>query len=201
MPRPADPSLRLRILAAADALWGEGGDAAVTIRDVARRAATTTPSVYAHFEDRAAILRGVRTLARSRFEAALSAAAGVIDGSRRVLDFVEAHPRDYELLLGYGYRDRAGTSTRAAELVAFEDHIRKAGVRESEVHATALAIASLLHGAAMFRLAHAAADDSWPHWREAALDACATLIEARRDAAPPPSPAWPPPDGGPLAGQ
>ena len=181
MPRPADPSLRLRILAAADALWGGGGDAAVTIRDVAKRASTTTPSVYAHFEDRAALLRGVRALARSRFEAALSTADGVIDGSRRVLDFVEAHPRDYELLLGYGYRERVEKGTRAAELMAFEDHVRKAGVHEREVRPTALAIASLLHGAAMFRLAHAAADDSWPHWREAALDACATLIEARRD--------------------
>jgi AcrR family transcriptional regulator len=180
MPRPPDPSLPQRILAAADALWREGGEAMVTIRDVARRASTTTPSVYAHFEDRAAIVRGVRALARSRFEAALGKATGVLDGSRRVLDFAEAHPRDYELLFGYGYRERVKKGARAAEFAAFEEHVRKAGVREPDVQETALAIASLLHGAAMIRLAHAVADASWPQWRKAALSACATLLEARR---------------------
>src|SRR5262245_38921553 len=131
MARPPDPSLPRRILAAADALWREGGEAAVTIRDVASRAATTTPSVYAHFEDRAAILRGVRALARARFEAAMSKATGVVDGSRRVLHFVEAHPRDYELLFGYGYRERVEEGARATEFAAFEDHVRKAGVHEA----------------------------------------------------------------------
>src|SRR5262245_35622820 len=105
MPRPADPSLPSRIVAAAYTLWSEGGEAAVTIRDVAKCASTTTPSIYAHFEDRAAIMRGVRGLARRRFDATISKATSVPDGSRRILDFVEAHPRDYELLFGYGYRD------------------------------------------------------------------------------------------------
>jgi AcrR family transcriptional regulator len=180
MSRPADPSLPSRILEAAYALWRAGGEEAVTVRAVAKRAATTTPSVYAHFEDRAAVMRGVRALARGHFEAALSKATGVLDGSRRVLDFVETHPRDYELLFGYGYRERVDQGARAAEFAAFEGHVRKAGVPEPEVRGTAFAIASLLHGAAMIRLAHPAADDSWADWRRAALDGCATLVEARR---------------------
>lgn len=179
MPRPADPSLPFRILAAACALWSEGGEAAVTIRDVARRASTTTPSVYAHFADRAAIVRGVRALARGRFEAALAKSTGVGDGCARVLDFVETYPRDYELLFGYGYRERADLSVLAIEFAGFEGHIRRAGVGEDDVRPTALAIASLLHGAAMFRLAHEAPGVWWPEYRKAAVCACATLLEAR----------------------
>ncbi|MFO1081942.1 MAG: helix-turn-helix domain-containing protein [Reyranellaceae bacterium] len=178
MARTADPTLPGRILAAAHALWTEGGDAAVTLRDVARRAATTTPSVYAYFEDRAAILRGVRGLARGRFEAAIAGSTGVADGCARVLDFVEAHPRDYELLFGYGYRDRVAPDVRAAELALLESHVRQAGVRPLLVRPTALAIASLLHGTAMFRLAQDSSDAVWPEYRRAALAACETLLEA-----------------------
>ena len=62
MPRQADPTLPSRIAEAAYALWRKDGDQAVTIRDVAKRARTTTPSVYAHFADRAAILLDGRLL-------------------------------------------------------------------------------------------------------------------------------------------
>jgi AcrR family transcriptional regulator len=180
MPRPADLSLPPRIVAAAYALWSEGGEAAVTIRDVAARASTTTPSVYAHFEDRAAILRGVRALARAHFDAAMEKATSVADGCVRLLDFVEANPRDYELLYGYGYRERVAANVQEAEFTMFEGYIRQAGVHERDVRPTALAIASLLHGAAMFRLAQKARDSWWRECRKAALDSCAVLLAARR---------------------
>lgn len=181
MPRAADPSLPFRILAAAHALWSEGGEAAVTIRDVASKAKTTTPSVYAHFDDRSAILRGVRALARGRFEAAVAKSTSVLDGCARVLDFVEQYPRDYELLFGYGYRERVDPRVQAAEFAGFEAHIRNSGLREKDVRPTALALVGLQHGAAMFRLAHAAPDGSswWKDMRKATLDACAALLAAR----------------------
>lgn len=179
MPRPADPSLPFRILAAAYGLWTEGGEEEVTIRNVARRAATSTPSVYAHFDDRAAIMRGVRKLARGRFESALDKATGVLDGCARVLDFAVAFPRDYELLFGYGYRERADPDRQAAEFAAFEGHIRDAGVHERDVRPTALAIASLLHGTAMFQLSQKAPDERWQEFRAATLDACSALLATR----------------------
>jgi AcrR family transcriptional regulator len=115
MPRQADPTLPSRIVDAACALWQKGGDAAVTIRDVARRARTTTPSVYAHFADRAAILRGVRMLAHDRFVAALAKSTSVIDACSRMLAFADERPRDYELLFGYGFRDRVEPAVQAAQ--------------------------------------------------------------------------------------
>ena len=182
MPRHADPTLPSRIVDAAHALWRKGGEAAVTIRDVARRARTTTPSVYAHFADRAAILRGVRMLARHHFEAAMAKSTGLLDGCARLLAFAEEHPRDYELLFGYGYRERVESGVQAAEFADFEGRIREVGVREQDVRPTAQAIASLVHGTAMFRLALQRPDPSWSEFRKACLDACALLLEQRRQA-------------------
>ncbi|MFI5002947.1 MAG: TetR/AcrR family transcriptional regulator [Reyranellales bacterium] len=179
MPRPADPSLPPRILAAAYALWTAGGEGAVTIRDVARKANTTTPSVYAHFADRDAIVRGVRAQARRHFDAAMAKSTGVLDGCGRLLDFVEAYPRDYELLFGYGYRDRAEEDVLGAEFAGFEGHIRRAGVRSRDVRPTALALACILHGAAMFRLAHPRPGAWAPEFRKATLDACGALLAER----------------------
>jgi AcrR family transcriptional regulator len=182
MPRRADPTLPSRIVDAAYVLWRKGGEAAVTIRDVARRARTTTPSVYAHFEDRAAILRGVRLLARSHFLATMAKSTSLPDGFARLLAFADEHPRDYELLFGYGFRDRAEQEVQAAEFAVFEDRIRQAGVREDDVRPTALAIRSLLHGTAMFRLAQERPGPWWPESRAACLQACAMLLEQRRQA-------------------
>ena len=63
MPRIADPELPHRILNAADALWQSGGEEAVTIRGVATKAATTTPTVYSYYADREALLAALRALA------------------------------------------------------------------------------------------------------------------------------------------
>ncbi len=98
MPRQADPTLPGRIVEAAYALWRKDGDGAVTLRDVARRAGTTTPSVYAHFADRAAILRAVRMLAHDRFVAALA----------------KSNQRDRRLRAHAGLRRRASARLRAA---------------------------------------------------------------------------------------
>lgn len=179
MPRHADPTLPGRIVEAAYALWRKDGDEAVTLRDVARRAGTTTPSVYAHFADRAAILRAVRMLAHDRFVAALAKSTGVIDACGRMLAFADEHPRDYELLFGYGFRDRVEPAVQAAQFAIFEAYIRQAGVPERDVRPTALAIRNLVHGGAMFRLAQDKPGPWWSESRAACLDACAALLELR----------------------
>jgi AcrR family transcriptional regulator len=179
MPRHADPTLPSRIVEAAYALWRKDGDGAVTIRDVARRAKTTTPSVYAHFTDRAAILRAVRMLAHDRFVAVLAKSKSVIDACGRMLAFADEHPRDYELLFGYGFRDRVEPAVQAAQFAIFEGYIRQAGVPDREVRPTALAIRNLVHGTAMFRLAQDKPGPWWPESRAACLDACVLLLETR----------------------
>ena len=75
---------------------------------------------------------------------------------------------------------------QAEQFDVFEGHIRRAGVSDRDVRATALAIRSLVHGAAMFRLAQDEPGPWWPESRTACLDACAALLElrSRRPAAP-----------------
>ena len=96
------------------------------------------------------------------------------------LAFADEHPRDYELLFGYGFRDRVEPAVQAAQFAIFESYIRQAGVPDREVRPTALAMRSLVHGAAMFRLAQDKPGPWWPESRTACLDACALLLEQRR---------------------
>ena len=180
MPRRPDPTLPSRIVEAALALGRKGGDAAVTLRDVARRAETTTPSVYAHYADRAEILRAARRLAYAAFRAEMAKSTGLLDGCARMLVFADAHPRDYDLLFGHGFRDRVDPATQATEFAIFEGFVRQAGVPSREVRSTALALRNLVHGTAMFRLAHAKAGPWWPESRDACLSACAVLLARRR---------------------
>jgi AcrR family transcriptional regulator len=56
MPRKADPKLENRIVVAATRLLDRNGIDAVTMRDVAKSAGTTTPTLYERFKDRDALL-------------------------------------------------------------------------------------------------------------------------------------------------
>ena len=106
----------------------------------------------------------------------------MLDACARMLAFADEHPRDYELLFGYGFRDRVEPAVQSAQFAIFEGYIRQAGVGERDVRPTALAIRSLVHGVAMFRLAQERRGPWWPESRAACLDACAVLLEHRRQA-------------------
>jgi AcrR family transcriptional regulator len=176
MPRPPDPDLPGRILAATDALWRESGDDGVTIRGVAARAKTTTPTVYAHFVDRAALMTALRERAWARFLAEMAQSRSIEDGCARYIGFAERQPHDYELLYGRGWRDRAPEDARVVEIGGFEKLLVNAGVDRRRAHGTALAIIMLLHGAAMSRLANPLETPWWTDARRACLSACRTLI-------------------------
>ncbi len=59
MPRKADPNLENVIVTAATRLLDKHGLEAVTMRDVAAAAGTTTPTLYERFVDRDALLVGI----------------------------------------------------------------------------------------------------------------------------------------------
>ena len=62
MPRLPDAALEERIVAAAIRLLDRGGEAAITLRAVAKEAGTTTPTIYQRFPDRATLMK--RLIAR-----------------------------------------------------------------------------------------------------------------------------------------
>lgn len=155
MPRHPDFELEERILTAAQTLWKRGGEAALTMREVARVAGTNTPAVYRRFSSRRDLVRALllRTVARIRrlFEATSSLEAmaeAYIDEAIRL-------PHEYALFYAYGYElmpskpaDRARPIRESRPNFAFleEQLARRLGGTPAEHTELALALWALLHG-------------------------------------------------------
>ncbi|HEY6129399.1 MAG TPA: TetR/AcrR family transcriptional regulator [Candidatus Acidoferrum sp.] len=98
MPPHADQLLEERILKAAQRLWRTRGEEGLTLRAVAKEAATTTPTVYKRFRNKEALMIGVAMRIRSQLNEALFAAKSVQQVYRVYLRFAEEHPHEYQLL-------------------------------------------------------------------------------------------------------
>jgi AcrR family transcriptional regulator len=180
MPRTADPELPHRILKAADSLWQSGGEEAVTIRGVAAKAATTTPTVYSYYVDREALLIALRALAFQRFSAYLAKSRDFQDTCARHLEFGTKHPRDYELLYGRGWMERVSADTQAVEIERYTTHLVRAGVDESKAANAAYPIMMMLHGVVMRRLLNKKPSPLGRAIAAACLKACMTLLVSAR---------------------
>jgi AcrR family transcriptional regulator len=94
------------VAAAADLLEATGEEGAITLRAVARRVGITAPSIYAHFDDREAIVHAVLTDAFATMAARLRAATDdVADPVQRLhaggvayLDLAAEQPQRYRML-------------------------------------------------------------------------------------------------------
>ena len=180
MPRTADPELPHRILKAADALWQAGGEEAVTIRAVAAKAATTTPTVYSYYADREALLAALRTLAFRRFSGFLAKSRDFSEVCARHLEFGTSHPRDYELLYGRGWMERVTADAQRGEIERYTSHIVRAGVDESRAAEVAYPVMMMLHGVVMHRLLNRKPGPLGRTIGAACLKACMTLLENAR---------------------
>jgi AcrR family transcriptional regulator len=122
-PRGQGARLRDEIVDAAMALLEESGrEESITLRAVARRAGITAPSIYAHFEDRDAILAAVIDAAFYELIDALTAAIDGIEdpverlhtGCHAYLGFAVERPHRYRVMFG---RDRDPESAIVAPAV------------------------------------------------------------------------------------
>lgn len=180
MPRAADPGLPHRILKAADALWQAGGEEAVTIRGVAAKAATTTPTVYSYYADRETLLTALRAVAFQRFSAYLAKADDFQDACARHIEFGSSHPRDYELLYGRGWMERSSGDAQRSEIERFTVHLVRAGVPADRAADAAYPIIMMLHGVVMHRLLNKKQSPLSRAIAAACIKACATLLECAR---------------------
>jgi AcrR family transcriptional regulator len=98
MPPVPDKQVEERILTAARRLWRERGEKGLTLREVARAASTTTPTVYKRFRNKEAIRRALALRYRSGLNAELFASSCLEEVPRRYLAYAEANPREYDLL-------------------------------------------------------------------------------------------------------
>jgi AcrR family transcriptional regulator len=99
MPPHADLLLHERILKAAQRLWRTHGEDSLTLRAVALKAGTTTPTVYKRFRNKQALRLALAERFRHQLNEYLFAARSLEDVCRRYLAFAEEHPHEYQLLL------------------------------------------------------------------------------------------------------
>lgn len=98
MPPIADKHLEERILKAAHRLWKLRGEKGLTLRAVAHEAGTTTPTLYKRFRNKETLRLALAYRVRDDLTADLLSSASIEQMHRRYLAYVEAHPREYELL-------------------------------------------------------------------------------------------------------
>jgi AcrR family transcriptional regulator len=178
-PRGEGARLRQDILdAASEILEATGSPEAVTLRAVARAVGIAAPSIYAHFQDREAILDQLCADGFVEFRAALLAAIAPFDdaverflaGCRAYVRYSAEHPRRYRALFEHseartGQRPPASLAEGTATLNVLVEGIAdcaSAGRSSSQDHfADAVAVWVALHGLATL-LAETPPDFPWP---------------------------------------
>jgi AcrR family transcriptional regulator len=102
MARPADPELEDRILEAADVLWRRGGDRALSMRSVAKRAGTNTPAVYRRFKDRQDLMRALLLRIAARTRQHFQRGETVEEFAETYIDSALRMPYEYRLFYTHG---------------------------------------------------------------------------------------------------
>src|SRR5215472_1196319 len=108
MPRMADQGLEKRILRAAQHLWHSQGDKGLTLRAVARRAGTTTTTVYKRFRNKDALRAAMARDVDRQIGKAIRGATTIEEVYRRYLQFARQHPREYKMISGAVWTELMG---------------------------------------------------------------------------------------------
>lgn len=192
MPRHPDPDVEQRILAAASRLWARGGERSLTMRAVAKAAATTTPTVYERFRDRDDILKGLRLKTRRELFAALSRTESLRDAMERHLEFALENSHAYEVLFdGVGQPPSLHEPWPSFNLMR-ERLAREIGGTPRQHNRLMLALWSLMHGTAMLIIRGGFEGALRTQAIYACLDAVDTVVEvAKKRALVQSGPKWP----------
>ncbi|HKW56839.1 MAG TPA: helix-turn-helix domain-containing protein [Candidatus Acidoferrum sp.] len=176
MPRKADSALEGRIVDAAYKLWSQGGEAALTMRGVARAAHTTTPTMYERFRDKHALIEFLRERSRTRIFAALQTAKTPLEMCRRGLEFTFKNGNEY-LLFSADFGERLGRNVSMPSLELLKAKLaQEIGGKPNDYAELTLALMFQLHGTAMVILGKRVQPKVARRLQELCLAACATLI-------------------------
>ena len=193
MGRPVNDTAKERILAAASALFLEGGAAALSVRALAARAGLSTMGLYSHFNGKQGILDALYVEGFGLVAQAIDGASGasprqiVMDAAARYLDMADGHRAHYRLI--FGQADPGYTPSPEARQVGARAFARMTSQvatllpPDAPVPArqdAAMQVWSLLHGAVALR-DHAVADMvAMEGWRDRTLAALELLIDGIR---------------------
>ncbi|WP_405457683.1 TetR/AcrR family transcriptional regulator [Streptomyces sp. NBC_00101] len=164
--------LRRTILAAAVDVIATEGPAALSLRDLARRAGVSHAAPAHHFKDRTGLLTAVATEAYTLFADSLSEVTGLREKGARYVRFATGHPAHFQVMFQpdlyrtddaalVAARERAARTLRegVADLPAdTEDTVGSPDSPDStdaeEARRTGVAAWSLAHGFAALLLSH-----------------------------------------------
>jgi AcrR family transcriptional regulator len=181
MPRKPDVALEGKIVDVAYRLWSEHGEAALTMRAVARAAKTTTPTVYQRFRDKTDLRHFLEERARQKMFDTLRSAETPIEICANALTFISGHLHQYRLLSSdWGSRFAQRMPMRSFDhfLQVLTKHL---GGTAEERRELAFQLFALVHGTALLRPAGAENEKVAEALTEACLKACSVLL---RDAVP-----------------
>ncbi|ONK13868.1 TetR/AcrR family transcriptional regulator [Streptomyces sp. MP131-18] len=170
---------RERLIHAATQLVDEGGPAAVTLREVGRRADVSHNAPYKHFADKQDLLASVAAAELHELAAQLGAAARGCDSGRSAVEamavaylvWAQRHPARFKLIFGpwnhphdeLGRAAAAATAAMNAPVVAAHREGAFAGTPQQ----TAALLRALCHGAVDLSLSgHLRKDPETPTPRE-----------------------------------
>jgi AcrR family transcriptional regulator len=149
MPRLADEHLEARIVRAARRLWQTHGAKSLTLRSVARAAATTTTTVYKRFRNKEALLLALAELVQARITARTTSASTIEDSYRRFLQVADRHPHEYQLLWGPAWAELLGPERpRPIKAWLLEQFAARFGGKPRDYALNYYALFLLVHGTA-----------------------------------------------------
>ena len=149
MPRKPDPDLEQNIVAAATRLLEDGGLESVTMREVAKAAGTTTPTLYERFADREALVGAVTDVYRDRLMALLEPDDSLEQLGGKFLDFCEENPNVVSLLVGRMAQNLKSRSHGPVYELVRKNLIKLNQFSSKDAEEVTLATSSTMVGAAM----------------------------------------------------
>jgi len=177
MPRHRDARLESSIINAAYDLLEKGGEPALTMRAVAKRAGTTTPTVYHRFKDKRDLAEIVRERAVQKLVKQVSMGDRPEQMCEFLLDFAIANPHLYRLFTAdWAVRLGQNAPKPTFELIKKSLAERLGGTAEHHWE-LAMALGALVHGTATMLLADGVEESIARNLRRICVQHCEALIE------------------------
>lgn len=183
-----------KILAAASALFLQGGAAALSVRAIAKQAGLSTIGIYSHFDGKQGILDTLYIEGFEMVSAVLDVpeegedpVGALLRASGDYLDLAERNAAHYRLI--FGERDDNYQPSDAAQEVgarAFErltETVARALPRtasRAEQQDVAVQVWSLLHGSVVLRNHAVSQLVDMREWKSRAIDAVAAILQSQR---------------------
>ena len=177
MPKKRDAAIEPHILNAAYNLLEKGGEAALTMRAVAKAAGTTTPTVYHRFKDKRDLAEAVRRRGIEKVVAFLTPTRTPEETCSRLLEFAVANRNLYRLITA-DWAVRLGRKDPKPSFDIIKARLaERLGGSPDDHWDLAMALGAIVHGTASVLLAEGVDDAIRDRLRQTCADGCAALIE------------------------